>query len=338
MIMQEYGTEFLDLLQVLEKERPILIQTHDFPDHDAVGSAYALRELLRQYGFAEIEIGCGGLIQDISLQSLIKFLDLEIISVENIYDKEKFQVIIVDGSPFKGPVNEIGGQLKAVIDHHPPKAKSTAPFTDIRMEIGSCCSIIWSYWKTSEKEIDKKTASALLAGIQLDTHFLSRKVTKMDLDAHYEVYQKGNAEEIHKILRTTLSVTQLEKIGKSFSSYTLIDNFIIVEVKESVSSAILSVLSDFLVWMKEIKFAVSVEVAGEKYKISARSRDTELNAGYMIYKATKKIGAGGGHANMAGGFVLASKYPGKKEFLKLIIKKSNSKERKESLWKRIFRR
>lgn len=337
MIEREYGSQFLTLLSVLEKERPVFIQTHDFPDHDAVGAAYALSVLLHFYGF-KTQIGYGGLIQDISLQSLIKFLEIELTKIEEAGEENNFQVIIVDGSPFKGPIETVAGELKAVIDHHQPKAKSSAPFTDIRAEIGSCSSIIWSYWKTAEKEIDGKTASALLAGIQLDTHFLSRKVTEMDLDAHYEVYQKGDAKEVNKILRTTVSIGQLEKIGKAFSSYLLVEDFILVEVKENYSSAILSVLSDFLIWIKEVRFAVVIEVSGERYKLSARSRDTELNAGYMIYQATKKIGAGGGHANMAGGFVLASKYPGKKEFLKAIIKKSSSKEQKEPLWKRIFRR
>ena len=34
------------LCSVLSKDQPVLVQTHDFPDHDALGAAYALLKLL----------------------------------------------------------------------------------------------------------------------------------------------------------------------------------------------------------------------------------------------------------------------------------------------------
>ena len=39
---------FRTLIGILDPARPVLVQTHDFPDHDAVGSAYGLSELLRR--------------------------------------------------------------------------------------------------------------------------------------------------------------------------------------------------------------------------------------------------------------------------------------------------
>ena len=36
------------LAEHLDKERPVVVQAHDFPDHDAVATAYALSELLKR--------------------------------------------------------------------------------------------------------------------------------------------------------------------------------------------------------------------------------------------------------------------------------------------------
>ena len=53
------------LCSVLNKDQPVLVQTHDFPDHDALGAAYALLKLLETYGY-KVEIAYGGHIQSLS--------------------------------------------------------------------------------------------------------------------------------------------------------------------------------------------------------------------------------------------------------------------------------
>lgn len=41
--------DFVHYLQALQAETHIYIQTHDFPDHDAVAAAYGLQQLLLNY-------------------------------------------------------------------------------------------------------------------------------------------------------------------------------------------------------------------------------------------------------------------------------------------------
>ena len=318
--MEKY---FEKLCSVLEKKQPVLIQTHDFPDHDAIGAAYALGKLLETCGY-KVKIGYGGLIQSLPLMEFVKFLNSELLLVDLLDEPTKFQVIIVDGSPFKGTVKKVGGILKAVIDHHPPRTKSTAPFTDIRPETGACCSIIWLYWKEAVKEYDKITATAMLAGIQLDTNFLSRHVSRTDMDAYYELYFKTDVQITQQMLKTTITANELEEIGRAFMNSVRINNFLLIELEKDYSRALLSAVADFLLWLKDIVFVVVIETYGEEFKLSARSRDKMLDAGYIIQNALKEIGKGGGHAHMAGGVVKAEKYPGKKALLELIVKKAHS--------------
>ena len=313
------------LCSVLSKDQPVLVQTHDFPDHDALGAAYALLKLLETYGY-KVEIAYGGHIQSLSLIEFVEYLDHPLLKLDEIEDLKKYQVVIVDGSPFKGTVKYVGGILKAVIDHHPERIQSTAAYTDIRVGIGACSSIIWSYWKESGKEYDGMTATAMIAGIQLDTAFLSRGVSKLDLDAYYELYFKSDVQKTYQMIKTTINICDLEEIGQAFTNYLRIDNFLIVELSEDYSRAILSVVADFLIWIKDISFVIVIETDGPEYKLSARSRDKNLDAGWLIQEAVKDMGSGGGHAHMAGGAIDAERYCGKTVFLNSIIKLANSEQ------------
>ncbi|UTC62361.1 DHH family phosphoesterase [Treponema sp. OMZ 788] len=328
--------KFSTLCSILDKNQPVLVQTHDFPDHDAIGAAYALSKLLENHGYTT-EIAYGGLVQSLPLIEFVKYLNHPLLKVEEIEDLKKYQVIIVDGSPFKATVSKVAGILKAVIDHHPPRTKSAAEYMDIRPEMGACCSIIWSYWKESGKEYDGMTATAMIAGIQLDTSFLTRRVNPLDMDAYYELYFKSDVQTMYQMIKTTINIDELEEIGRAFTDYFQIGNFLLVELGEDYSRALLSVLADFLIWIKDISFVIVIETSGTEYKLSARSRDKTLDAGYLVKEALNGIGSGGGHAHMAGGVIQPKKYPGKKVLLGSIVELANS-DRKESLWTKIMKK
>jgi nanoRNase/pAp phosphatase (c-di-AMP/oligoRNAs hydrolase) len=305
---------FRALLGILDPTRPVLVQTHDFPDHDAVGAAYGLSELLRRRNFA-CSIVYGGTIQSRSLTAMIERLG---ITLERIDDSRKFTnepTIVVDGSPAGGAVKDVAGTLIGVIDHHPSRKNPNCPFFDLRTETGSCSAIVWTYWRDSGETPDATTATAMFAGIQLDTDFLSRHVSKTDLDAHYDLFFKGNNDLAREVVRTALGVSQLSEIGRAFSDFLIRDTIILTEVHDDYSSELLSVLADFLLRLQEITVAVVIEVSGAEYHLSVRSRDRDIDAGCVIRKVLAGIGSGGGHPNMAGGVIRADRYPGAERFL-----------------------
>ena len=314
---------FFKLCSVLDKDIPVLVQTHDFPDHDAIGSAYALIRLLNECGY-KTSAAYGGLIPNLQLQEFIDYLKFPLIKINDITDYGSYQVIVVDGTPFKGTVNKVGGILKAVIDHHPNRTNSEADFMDIRSEIGACSSIIWSYWKESGKKYDRAVATALIGGIQLDTDFLSRHVHRLDMEAYNSLYFEADVHVTQQLLKTTISINDIKEIGRAIKEYVQIKNFLLIEIKEDYSKALLSVVADFLVWIKEITFVIVIETFGDEYSLSVRCRDKNLDAGYIMLESLQDLGSGGGHAHMAGGFIRPEKYPGKENLLKMIVEKAET--------------
>jgi nanoRNase/pAp phosphatase (c-di-AMP/oligoRNAs hydrolase) len=331
------------LLSVLTAKRPVLIQTHDFPDHDAVGAAFGLCELLSRRGFS-CSIAYGGSIQSISLSEMIKELNIELIPLDvalqargdtqstagspapnsaqmpgNAQTPADAQTIVVDGSPASGTVRAVAGHLTAVIDHHPARKRLSVPFADVRLDVGSCAAIVWTYWKEAGEEPEGAAATALLAGIQLDTDFLSRRVSKTDLDAHHDLFFRGNHELARAIVRTSLSVDQLADIARAFSSVRVTDGALLAEVSGDYPAELLSVLADFLLRLREVSFVVVIEVRGPEFRLSARTRDRAIDTGHVIRHALAGIGSGGGHPHMAGGIIKPERYPGGDAFLARIV-------------------
>ncbi len=308
---------FARLREILDPARPVLIQMHDFPDHDALGAAYALCELLLRKNY-QCSITNAGLIQSISLTAMVKRLEIRTTLFETVCDCADYQTIVVDGSPAGGTVKAVAGTLVGVIDHHPGRKPLACPFVDIRTDVGSCSAILWTYWREAEEIPDRTTATALLAGIQLDTDFLSRRVSSTDLDAHYHLFFQGDSKLARDVVRTSLRVDQLASIGGAFGSLYIEDSILLTEVHGDCSNELLSVLADFLLRLQEITFVVVVETKGEVFHLSARTRDNSIDTGYIVRKVLADIGEGGGHPHMAGGFVRAGEYPGPERFLRRI--------------------
>lgn len=322
---------FGELTGFLDPALPVLVQTHDFPDHDAVGAAHGLKILLERSGF-QARIGWGGLMQGISLSNMIERLGIEPVPFEQAC-AENWQTVAVDGSPFSGTIREVAGRLVGVVDHHPVWKKMDCPFTDLRLDAGSCSSIVWSYWKERGETPDRTTATAMLAGIQLDTDFLSRHTGKLDLDAHYDLFFLGDSELARDVVRTSLSVDQLADIGHAFASFRQKDEILLAEVHGDYAQELLSVVADFLLRLREIDFVAVIEVMGSEYRLSARSRSGFPDAGHALRKVLRHIGAGGGHPHMAGGVIRPAEYPGADAFLEALaaeIESQKSRQKKHN--------
>lgn len=303
------------LESLLDRQQPVLIQTHDFPDHDALGAACGLCELLLRHGF-DARMVYGGLLQSISLQTMIDRLEIPVERLETNTGSNNFQTIVVDGSPVNRTVRQTAGPLIGVIDHHPARRALHCPFVDIRPQMGSCSAIIWQYWKEANETPDRTTATALLAGIQLDTDFLSRRVTPDDLEAHYHLFTLADVDLAREVVRTSMDVTQLPIIGDALRTCYINGTFLYTELCGDYTSELLSVLADFLLRLREITFVVVAEIRGTEYHLSARTRDRTIDAGFVVRTALEDIGSGGGHPHMAGGVMKAEAWPGREEMIK----------------------
>ncbi len=114
---------FEELVELLRGHR-VFIQTHNFPDQDAIASAFGLQELLRHFDIETTICHHGAVERAVTANMVAEFgiemLTDEIDDVENGDGMtEDDYIIIVDSQKGSGNIDDLIGDEVACIDHHP---------------------------------------------------------------------------------------------------------------------------------------------------------------------------------------------------------------------------
>ena len=178
----------------------VYIQMHNFPDPDAIASAFGLQELLKYRGFSAT-ICYKGKIERYSTEKMCQLLEIEIENIEDIIEQlsEEDEIILVDAQKGNSNIIDITGEEIICIDHHPTFDKQEYYFADIRPEIGACATIIAQYFLENDIPMSSRVATALSFGIRMDTKNLSRGVSKLDMEMLYQMFDRCDQEIIYSL-------------------------------------------------------------------------------------------------------------------------------------------
>lgn len=293
---------FLKLVDLCQNKK-VWIQTHNFPDPDAIGSAFALQELLKQYQI-ETTLCYEGAIDKLSTAKMMNLLDIEMYSYSEIIDKLKptDMIILVDCQKNTGNTIDMIGIELAAIDHHPTSIKVDYEYSDIQMT-GACASIIAGYFKDSGITPSKKAATALLYGMRMDTLQFSRGATEFDVNMFGYLFPLVDHSLINLMEKNNMEYFDMQAYASSINNTRIIGKVGFSHIDFSCPDALVAILCDFLLSLVEVDVAIVYSKRPDGYKFSIRSERSEVNAGHLAQKCLGKIGTGGGHAFMAGGMV-----------------------------------
>lgn len=281
----------------------VYIQTHNFPDPDAIASAFGLQKLLKARGVEAI-ICYRGKIDRSNLMQMVERLHIEMVNIDDISDMDKTdEVILVDSQKGNSNIIDIPGQEIICIDHHPTYEKAEYLFSDIRPEVGACASIIAGYYVEEGIKMSEDVATALLFGIKIDTANLSRGVSRFDLDMFYYVYALAKTELMNLFELNELQFSDLHAYAHAINTIQVYDRISFANTGYNCPEALVANISDFMLALAEVDFSVVYTLKQDGIKISVRNSIPGLDAGKITNQALKGIGNGGGHASMAGGFV-----------------------------------
>ena len=296
-------TKLEQLISKISREH-VYIQMHNFPDPDAIASAFGLQELLKEQGiFATI---CyKGKIERYSTEKMCQLLAIEIENIEEITDRlsASDEVILVDAQKGNANIINIAGDEIICIDHHPTFEQQEYRFADIRPEVGACASIIAQYFIENRIPMDKRVATALSFGIRMDTMSLSRGVSKLDMEMLYQMFDLCDQNVIHNLENSNLYFEDLLAYSKAIYSIKVYDNVSFADTGKDCPEGLIASVSDFMLALVEVTFSIVYSRKNDGIKLSVRSEGSKLDAGKIVREALEGIGNGGGHAEMAGGFV-----------------------------------
>lgn len=199
-------------------DKHIFIQTHNFPDPDAIASAYGLKVLLEKKGIGTT-ICYKGRIDDTITAKMAQLLAIDIVEQEEITDMSaESEIILVDSQKGNANVIDMQGNEVLCIDHHPTYENQDYRYSDIRVEVGACASIIAGYFMESGISVDKRTATALLYGIKVDTANMTRGVSPLDLEMFYRLFPLAEHALLQKLDTSVLHMKDLRAYANAIDT------------------------------------------------------------------------------------------------------------------------
>lgn len=301
MILGVTMTKLDKIIQCISNKH-VYIQTHNFPDPDAIASAVGLQYLLDKKGIKST-ICYKGKIERSTAASMVRKLGIDIVEYNDIKQMDSAtEIILVDSQKGNSNTIDLCGNEIICIDHHPTFEKAVYQYSDIRPDVGACASIIASYFFENDIVPNVKIATALMYGIKIDTANLTRGVSQLDLDMFYRIYNLTDKKLLRSFDTSTLQIGDLKAFANAIDSLRIKNGIAFANIGENGTDALIATISDFVLKLDEANLAVVYSMKDDGIKMSVRS-DGKYNAGRIINSALKGIGNGGGHENMAGGFV-----------------------------------
>ena len=291
------------------KNKTVWIQTHNFPDPDAIASAFGLQRLLAHFGIPS-RLCHEGQIDKLSSLKMLNLCGITMEPYGVVCDvmQETDMIILVDCQKNNGNTTDLIGDEMAVIDHHPTFVQVDYQYADLCIT-GACASLITDYYRALDIAPDAQTATALLYGLRMDTLQLSRGVTEFDIEMYAYLFHYADKALLHELETNNMEFADLQAYGSAIEHIRCFGKVCFSYLDFVCPDALVAALSDFLLALAEIEVVVIYAKREGGYKFSIRSEREDVHAGKLANRAVKGWGNGGGHASMAGGFAENEKLP-----------------------------
>lgn len=291
----------LSELVTLLRGRRVYIQTHNFPDPDAIASAYGLQVLLGMFNI-KTTICHHGNVERTATANMVSEFGIQMTTDEDIKDMTMDDYIVtVDSQKGNANILDLPGDEVACIDHHPVFCDAGYKYKDIRM-VGSCATIIADYYRMYKLDMPESVATALLYGLKMDTKDFTRGVTELDVQIFNYLFPKANGQLIRRFQSGVIQYDELEAFVDSMRDIQIFDGTAFAFLNFPCADAFIATISDFILSLDVVTFCVVYSRREHGFKFSVRSELDELNAGKITEQALKDCGSGGGHRSMAGGY------------------------------------
>lgn len=291
----------LDELVSLIRGKKVVIQTHNFPDPDAIATAFGLQYLLKIKGI-ESDIVYFGRFDKLTNRLMTEQLKIR---STNAYDYEgspDAYIINVDGQKNNANFSDLIGHEIACIDHHPWVTDYEYEFMDHRI-VGACATIIVDYFLENNIEVPKNVATALLYAIKVDTQNFTKSVTEDDINAFSLLNPLADQAMILRLDSNELEIDDLRAYGAAIQNLYASDGLGFVHIPFDCPDRLIAMVSSFILSLDCVVLSVVYADRGGGMKFSLRSELPTLKAGDLVHMALEGIGDGGGHPMMAGGVI-----------------------------------
>jgi nanoRNase/pAp phosphatase (c-di-AMP/oligoRNAs hydrolase) len=283
------------LLDLCRGKRQPLILMYGDPDPDAVGAAMGLAAIWRRTGASPL-LRYTGEIRRYQNKLLISYLKQPIQRLEASELSESDLVAVVDAQP--GFWREDPPRPHVVIDHHPRREDTSAPFLDLREGYGATSTILTEYLMDADIPVDRKLATALLYGIVTDTDDLKRNASSNDIRAFDLLHERADRHFIARLEKSQVPMAMLDYIAWGISHRVVYGEMILVHFGRLPHADVCVQVADLLLLTCGVTWVVCAALVGNTLVAVFRGDGHRQDVGKRATLAFARLGSAGGHRTM----------------------------------------
>ena len=311
------------LLRLLQGKKQILVTAHEHPDPDALASTVALTRLIEAtLPGANVTIALKGRVGGGLNEAFVKYSNLKWQPWDDALLPKYDAILLLDTQPsFQFSPLPTGMLPFAVIDHHRSrhKKKLDCAFCDIRTDVGSTSSIIFSYFMELEVPIRPDLGATLLFGIESDLAGAAGTPGELDNIALSGLTLIADPRKVYQMRYVDLPQSYYTAYSAGLSYAWYYDNALMTHLNTIDSLEKPAVLADFLLRFDKVQYAFVTGVYEDKLMLSLRISNSK-SAADIMRRITRNLGEGGGHRTKAGGYIkLKSGSAGEIEELRKVL-------------------
>jgi nanoRNase/pAp phosphatase (c-di-AMP/oligoRNAs hydrolase) len=307
------------MLEAHRGERHIIV-LQNYPDPDAISSAYAHHLISRRFGI-ETDLVYGGTISHQQNLALLRLLGIHLQRFESDQDLSVYQgAVFVDNQgttsgQIVDALEAAGVPTLIVVDHHSVQDRLQPAFSDIR-RVGATATLYAQYLRQGLLPLDRAdrehvvAATALMHGLLTDTNDFIR-ADDADFEAAAFLSHFRDAELLAQIMSQARSKQTMDIIRRALGNRVIAESFSIAgigfvraEDRDAIPQA-----ADFLLTEENVHTAIvyGIVTSGDEEMLigSMRTAKLTLDPDAFIKDTLGKTATGryfGGGKMSAGGF------------------------------------
>jgi nanoRNase/pAp phosphatase (c-di-AMP/oligoRNAs hydrolase) len=296
----------LELSNFLETNKnrlsPLLILMHDYPDPDALASAYSLQYLAELKGEIRSRIVYGAVIGRIENQEMVRLLKIPAYKLRPS-DFRKFpNVALVDTQPgFEN--NSLPPKCKPsiVIDQHVLSPVPSSEFNLIDTEAGATSTLLARELLSLKVQIPTNLATALVYGILSDTLDFYRVAKQETIETYMKILPFSDVHVLARIQNPSRPRRFFGDLAHCIGRSQVRQKLIVSHLGIVENPDVISQMADFLLACEGIQWAFCTGRHGENIHVSLRTSISEGGAGLVLRDIFSHPRQAGGHGQIAGG-------------------------------------
>lgn len=298
-----YGRRLLaHLRRHRQRLSPLLILTHDFPDPDALASAFALQHLAQSAFDIPARIAYRGELGRTENRTMVRLLRIPLNRMRNAWFKRYSNFALVDTQPaFEN--NPFPGNRRAamVIDQHISATPPQARLALVDPDCGATCVILAQALLCRRAPIPARVATALAYGILTDTLDLYRAQRPDVVQTYLQVLQHADMRTLARIQKPTRSRRFFRTLGKAILEATRFRNVLVSHLGAVETPDLVSQVAEFLLACRRISWCLVTGRYRGRLHASLRADRADQEAGELLRDAFGNPHQAGGHGPIAGG-------------------------------------